>query len=69
MCTAGVASGGRERWWGSFTWRGGADADAALVAIHAARQGTRKAHRPASEMECQVEAIRQVATRGPQRRR
>ena len=34
-------------------------------AIRAARQGTRKAHRPAPEMDCQVEAIRQAAKRGP----
>ena len=47
----------------------GADADAALDAIRAARQGTRKAHRPAPEMACQVEAIRQAATRRPRGRR
>jgi G3E family GTPase len=45
------------------------DYDAALDAIRTARQGTRKAHRPAPEMACQVEAIRQAAARGPQRRR
>ncbi len=47
----------------------GADADTALDAIRMARQGTRKAHRPAPEMACQVEAIRHAATRGPRGRR
>jgi ADP-ribosylglycohydrolase len=41
----------------------GADASAALEAISAARQGTRKAHRPAPEMACQVAVIRDAARR------
>ena len=41
----------------------GADAPTALEAISAARQGTRKAHRPAPEMACQVAVIRDAARR------
>ena len=41
----------------------GSDADAALERIALARQGTRKAHRTAPEMDCQVAAIREAARR------
>ena len=41
----------------------GADAETALEAIKEARNGTRKAHRPAPEMDCQVAAIRDAARR------
>ena len=43
----------------------GADADAAFAAIREARRGTRKAHREAPEMPCQVEVIRRAAQRRP----
>lgn len=41
----------------------GADAEGALGKIRRARQGTRKAHRPAPEMPCQIEAIQHAAGR------